>query len=357
MQLIRSLPSKKPVNLLSPDEADANRRGEITRAQNDRLAAMALGRQGCAAILVPLAVLSIVFFFVVGSLLENGGTIWVTLFALVLLLVIILVFSKSLYSWWRNSTKLKADRANGIVRSGVGELGYSPKNGFTAKVLDEELILSTANDASGLLPGVRYNFYYLPESRFVLSAEQLGEISTGQVRLALTGILAQANGFTTEDLQSNRNSEVTQSQRMAGLKKWIPGLSVLGVAFLFEFAFAIPILRDNLNNDVIPLIFIGGTLAVFGALGFRMALNGILDFNSSVPVMVEGKGHKLTRRKSSGRSSRTVYYYVIGNQEFEVSQKAFPALLEGVSYRAYFMPSTKRLLSIEPTSFPEAEGQ
>ena len=62
-------------------------------------------------------------------------------------------------------------------------------------MVDDELILSTTNEASGLLPGVRYNFYYLPESRFVLSAEQLGEISSGQVRLALTDILARGQWF------------------------------------------------------------------------------------------------------------------------------------------------------------------
>jgi hypothetical protein len=357
MQLIRSLSPNISVNLLNPDEADANRRGEITPAQNDRLNAMALGRQGCGTIIVPFFAVGIFFFFLLAGMFSSTGISWILLLPGVIFLVIILGFSKSLYNWWRNSTKLKADRANGIVRSGVGELGYSPKTGFTAKVIDDDLILSRSNDASGLLPGVRYNFYYLPESRFVLSAEQLGEISSGQVRLALTDILAQANGFTKEDLQTNQNGQVTQSQRMAGLKKWVPGLIIMGVAFLFELIFLYPLISSNLDSNLIPVVFIGGTLVVLTSIGFTMGLKGFLDFNTSVPEMIEGPGHKITRRKSTGRSSRTVYYYTIGNNEFEVAQKAFPALLEGVNYRAYFMPSTKRLLSIEPTTMPEMERQ
>jgi hypothetical protein len=357
MQLLSYLSPKSPVNLLNPDEADANRRGEITPAQNDRLNAMALGRQGCGAVLVPLLFLGGVFFFIFLSLLDSGEMSWVFLILAAILVIVVLGFSKSIYGWWRNATRLKADRANGIVRSGVGELSFVPKKGFVAKVGDDELILSASNDASGLLPGVRYNFYYLPESRFVLSAEQLGEVSAGQVRLALSDILARANDFTAEDLQANQNGEVTQAQRMGGLKKLAPGVISMGLALVFGIIFLYPLLTDNnLSSNLINVIFIGGFLAIFGAIGFNMLLNTFLDFNASAPETTDGIGQAVSRRKSSGRSSRTVYYYVIGEYEFEVPQRAFPALLKGLTYRAYFLPRTKRLLTIEPVSIPESAG-
>jgi hypothetical protein len=243
-----------------------------------------------------------------------------------------------------------------MVRSGVGELAYSPKIGFSAKVNEEDLILSATHDSSGLLPGVRYNFYYLPESRFVLSAEQLGEISSGQVRQALTEVLAQANGFTLDDLKANQNGEVTDAQRWAGLKKLIPGVILMGFAFVFGLLFIYPFLMNSdLSSNLVPLLFVGGFLAIFVAIGFTMVLNAILDFNTSESEAVEGVGRKITRRKSSGRSSRTVYYYVIGDHEFEVPQKAFPALVEGINYRAYFMPRSKRLMTLEPLSVPEMD--
>jgi hypothetical protein len=357
MQFVSSLLPKSPANLLNPDEVDANRRGEITPAQNDRLNAMALGRQGCGTFIAPMAVLSIIFFYLFTSLLSSGGITWFFLLPLAFLLAIILGLSKGLYSWWRNSTKLKADRANGVVRSGVGDLNFLPKKGFVANVGEENLILSASDDASGLMPGVRYNFYYLPESRFVLSAEQVGEISAGQVRLALSDILARANNFSAEDLQANQNGEIAQSQQMAGLKKLIPGLIMLGFALVFGIFFLLPLLANSkLSSNLIPILFIGGFLAVFSAIGFSMVLNTFLDFKAGVPEMVDGVGQKITRRKSSGRSSRTVYYYIIGNQEFEVPQKAYPALIEGLNYKAYFLPRTKRLLTIEPTSIPQSVG-
>jgi hypothetical protein len=353
MQILSFISPNTTANLLNPDEVEANRRGEITPAQNSRLNAMTFGRQGCATLVIPIFTLGIITFVLFTSLLGSSGIGWFSLIPVAIMAIVLVGFSKGIYSWWRNTTRLKADRANGVVRSGVGALGYSPKNGFSARVNEEDLMLSAAHDSSGLLPGVRYNFYYLPESRFVLSAEQLGEVSSGQVRLALTDILAQANGFTLDDLRANQNGEVTDAQRWAGVKKVFPGVILMGIAFIFGLLFLYPFLSDfDFSSNLVPLLFVGGFLAIFVAIGFTMVLNAILDFNTSEPEVVEGEGRKISRRKSSGKSSRSVYYYVIGDHEFEVPQKAYPALVEGINYRAFFMPRSKRLVTLEPTSIP-----
>jgi hypothetical protein len=154
-------------------------------------------------------------------------------------------------------------------------------------------------------------------------------------------------------LKANQNGEVTDAQRWAGVKKVIPGAILMAVAFIFGLLFLYPFLSDfDFNSNLVPLLFVGGFLAIFVAIGFTMVLNAILDISASEPEVVEGEGRKITRRKSSGKSSRTVYYYVIGDHEFEVPQKAFPALVEGVNYRAYFMPRSKRLVTLEPLSVP-----
>lgn len=127
----------------------------------------------------------------------------------------------------------------------------------------------------------------------------------------------------------------------------------MGIAFIFGLLFLYPFLSDfDFSSNLIPLLFVGGFLAIFVAIGFTMVLNAILDISTSEPEVVEGEGRKITRRKSSGKSSRTVYYYVIGDHEFEIPQKAYPALVEGINYRAYFMPRSKRLVTLEPTSIP-----
>ena len=66
----------------------------------------------------------------------------------------------------------------------------------------------------------------------------------------------------------------------------------------------------------------------------------------------QGVGQKSTERRSSGRSRRTVYLYNIGEQKFEVPQSAHPALIEGLEYRAFYAPRTRRLLSIEAVDVP-----
>lgn len=46
-------------------------------------------------------------------------------------------------------------------------------------------------------------------------------------------------------------------------------------------------------------------------------------------------------------SSKTDYYYLVGEQRFEISKRAYAALIEGVKYRVYYLPRTKILFSIE----------
>lgn len=125
MQFLKYIAPKATVNLLNPDDVDANRRGEITPAQNERLSGMTLGGQGCGTLIAPTFILGIIFFILFSSLL-GGGLGWFSLLPVVLMGAVLLGFSKGLYNWWINTTRLKTDRANGIVRSAVGMLGFNP---------------------------------------------------------------------------------------------------------------------------------------------------------------------------------------------------------------------------------------
>ncbi len=53
--------------------------------------------------------------------------------------------------------------------------------------------------------------------------------------------------------------------------------------------------------------------------------------------------------RSAGRNSRTTYYYYqLGQHTWSVGLGAYNALMEGETYRAYFLPDGDRLLAIEP---------
>ncbi len=146
MQFMSYLTPSTTANLLNADDVEANRRGEITPAQNSRLNTMTLGRQGCSTLIAPFFVLGIITFILFTSLLGSSGIGWFSLIPVAIMVVVLIGFSKGIYNWWRNMTRLKADRANGLVRSGVGALAYSPKIGFSAKVNEEDLILSATHD-------------------------------------------------------------------------------------------------------------------------------------------------------------------------------------------------------------------
>jgi hypothetical protein len=349
--------AKANINLLDPADVEANRRSQITPAQDKRLNGMVMGAQGCTVLALPFIMLVVFFFFIVGIVADGGNTpIWFLAIPILLIIIIGLFSIKSLYTWWQNAARLKADRANNIVRSVTGELAFDRKKGYIFQAMGEQaLVIPPSNNVGGLLPGVRYNAYYLPESGFILSAEKLGEVSQAQVRIALGNILAQANNFTAEDLQANQMGEITASQHRRGMNKVFGGLIILAFSAAFALIFFTPFFNIEKTDDSVMIsIFIGGFIAIFGAIGAWMAINAFLDMMATAPEYVEGPGRKISRQKSTGKSSRTVYYYIIGQTEFEVPQKAYSAFIEDIDYRVYFTPRTKTLISIEPTSIPRA---
>jgi hypothetical protein len=89
---------------------------------------------------------------------------------------------------------------------------------------------------------------------------------------------------------------------------------------------------------------IGAGLAIYAGFLF---IRAVLDLGQGAPEEIRGSGHKEIRVHSSGRSRSTHYYYVIDGVDFEIRKKAYAALLDGLEYRAYYLPRTKTLLSIE----------
>jgi hypothetical protein len=90
-------------------------------------------------------------------------------------------------------------------------------------------------------------------------------------------------------------------------------------------------------------LLVSGGLSIYRNLGD--ALSGVIE-------TVQGVAAKSTEQRSSGRSRRRVYLYNIGNLNFEVPQAAYQALIDGLEYRAYYVPRTRQLLSIEPLDVP-----
>jgi hypothetical protein len=346
-------PTSKSLNLLDTALVEANRRGEITPDQAGWLKSKAWGgmnRFSRVALIVGVGFASLLFVFF--ALTTDLDRQFILIMGLVIAGLLGLVLLPRILRAIRDSSQLDSDRQGGLIRQAAGELAFD-QGGYRAMAGDGALSLPASSNAGGLLPGVRYLFYYLEQSRFVLSAEEFGTGSASAVRKALAPILAGANRFADEDLQANRNGQISPPQRNRLLRKTLSGGISVFFGLVFAAAFALPYLLngslpENIASLAIPLammayLLFSGGLSIYRNLGD--ALSGALE-------TVQGAGAKSTEQRSSGRSRRTVYLYNIGNLNFEVPQGAYQALIDGLEYRAYYVPRTRQLLSIEPLDVP-----
>lgn len=331
------------VDLQNPADVQANQQGQITNDQNSRLTASVGFQGGCVVLLasfIAFQFLFITIFFVAAA----WGEIAVVLFIIVLLAALGLISRFGAWPLWQRWSALKRDRENRAIRIGQGQLAFQ-KGKYIAQAAGRDLLLPSAANAGGLKPGATYRFYYLEESGFVLSAEEVYPASPAQARSSLLGILASANNFQMDDLEVNRNGETTSAQRMKALPSVLFGLLIgafpVGMGLVFFF-----VGREE-GGDLLALLIPALFVLVFGLVGGFMFFNGLLDLMTHAPLVVEGLGRK-EKRTSGGKNRSTTYYYVVDGVSFRVSRGAFQALVDGERYRVYALPRTKRLLTIEP---------
>jgi hypothetical protein len=336
-----------PVNLLDRQDWQANQRGEITETQYSRLMGSLGLQSGCALVAVFMILMPMVCFVPVFMLMDEGADFLIpAIFLIVFGLIILAVFATQFVKFYGSIRRLQAlrrDRENRAVRMAQGELAFD-KGQYIARAGGRDLFLPTSTNIGGLKPGSTYRFQYLEESGFLLSAEEAFEASPARARNSLLEILAQANKFSLQDLERNRSGELTEEQRRKGLPNILGGLLFGGVPFVILALVLFTGDENGLETWFLPIIF----LLIFGAVGAWMMFTGLADYMAHVPLVVEGVGGKRKRSSSGRRSRRTVYYYVIGEQSFQVSPEAFTALIEGQRYRAYLLPKSKKLLTIEP---------
>jgi len=348
-----SAPKNLPLNLLEPALVDANRRGEVLPAQAAWLKPMPWGGLNrLSRVGVGIAIGLGAFLFVLFAFSTNLNTGFILIMGLVIAGLLAVMFVPKIVRSLRDSTNLGNDLQGGLVRQTAGELGFG-KGGYELRAADQTLSLPPSPNACGLLPGLRYTVYFLEGSRFALSAEQLGDGSPGAVSQALTRILAEANGYAAEDLQANRNGEVSPGQRNRLLKKAISGGGTTLFGIIFAMALFLPSLtQGRLPQDLTSLAIPLAMVAYFLVSGGIALYKALADALSGTVESVQGLATKSSEQRSSGRSRRRVYLYNIGNEKFEVLRSAHAALLDGLEYRAFFAPRTRQLLSLELLDLP-----
>lgn len=349
-----SPPKNTNLNLLDSTLVESNRRGQVLPEQAAWLKSAPWGGTGTRARVLSGMVIGVgIILFVVFFFTTRLNTDFILIAGLLIAILLAVILGPRLIRAMRESTRVREDLQSGLVRQVPGELAYE-NGGYKVKAGDQTLELPASNNACGLLPGLRYLCYYLESSSVLLSAEPLGSGSSGMVRGALNNILAAAHRFQIEDLEVNRNGGISSGQRNALVRQALGsgGSAVLGVIFIGAVLWPY-LLQGRLPQDITSLLFplamalgllIPGGLAIYRGLG---------DVLSGTVEVAEGTAMKSTERRSGGRSSRTVYQYNINDTKFQVPQSAYLALIDGLRYRAFYAPRSRKLLSMEVMDIPE----
>ena len=249
--------------------------------------------------------------------------------------------------YWRQALTRRREIETGQVVSTAGELRATPK-GYIAQTSDGPL--RSIGYKIDLIPG-SYRFYYLPQSRLLVSAEkvnasaQAGSAAAGHE--AIVQALGRAFKFNDEELGLNRGRKLSPRQRQrlyrdAGLYAAATLLTAF-VAFVMLAGSGTP----NGTTTTVPWQAVLFSL-LLGAFGFYLGRQGWLhglDARNGVATQVEGR---ITLRVSSGARRSTTIYYLIRGMEFVVPMAAYSALVEGLNYRLHYTPHAKKVLSVEP---------
>jgi hypothetical protein len=341
---------------------DTNRMGRITPEQQAflegqlTLVPSILGT-GCQAILLlfVLGVISLIVFIWLATW-ETALPVKIGLGVLAAF-ILLAIIGRAVLNHSRKRSRLQADLAQGSVRRVEGSLSFR-KGSYQVVAGGQSLFVPTFARQDSLAPGLSYTFYYLPNSGTILSAEKKSILAEHQAREELNKILADANKFHYPALAINRQGQLAdqqvgrvRSRLVAPLLFILLPLGFLGYQLYNQFNTSG---RINMNSSFTIMALIALGIAIMGIFTLSKSL---ADLANRQVISIEGQGYKDKRvRTDSDGHDSTDYYYVIGDQRFQVKSSAYRALVDGLQYRAYYTPGGKTLVNIESLEAPGESG-
>jgi hypothetical protein len=163
----------------------------------------------------------------------------------------------------------------------------------------------------------------------------------------LTQALAAALGFRPEDLDANRSGRLARRQRLTLLLVYAAyaGLTVVFPLGLLTWLLAQP---GPAGSELwIVFLCVALPLLALGGLSLWNARRLLRDVLGGVVAQQVGQARKgVVTRTLRGRSD-TRYSVQFETRVFEIPRAAFEALQAGRVYRAYYLPGSGRLVSVE----------
>jgi hypothetical protein len=205
-----------------------------------------------------------------------------------------------------------------------------------------------------------------PNNPASFAANYSGQGAPGAAHPGLLQALAQANDFTLEELQLNRQGLLSQRQQ----DRFNMGLPMgkIGCVSISLTVLSIPIV----GGGIVAILGIFGpdALNLFSVLALVcawLALSGLLAFISIsgsskqarkgrvafVDGIVERERHEYQYSEGTSTNYHYVVYQpqpaVVNQQRFFVKGAAYDALVPGLRYRLYYLPESGKLVRVGPS--------
>jgi hypothetical protein len=246
-------------------------------------------------------------------------------------LIMLIGLTKYVWDWWQ----VKQDLSEGRVMQGMGEVEWKG-NRYRATVDGRSLQFV----ASALAPSP-YQFYYLPRTGYILSAESLSHADPNQ---SLQALLNTVFRFDPNDLVLNRQGQLGESQ-VSRLQKEMWTYAIIGGVMVSAFSIVpATVIFVSLDKSVwTPLLMFLGVdvivAVVFAFLGWRV-------WRDISDRRVE-RLHGVLRKYMTRSNKSSTYYIVIGNKKFSVGIPHYNVVIEGKTYRLYYTPHSSVIVGIE----------
>lgn len=323
--------------LHNPVDVAANRERKITPQQMERLKPPGLLRAGCLSIVLMVFGTCAVLFL--AAMLDTSLEVFVGMW-FVFLLLFGAVWGWVFFRAIRRKVVFQRECQEGAISQGRGELVFH-KNEYQIQVENFFMALPPSENACGLLPGTAYQVYYLSESHQLLSIEEPGPVPFLPVQEGMNKLLQRFHKFGLDELDANNQGQITPGQRLKLLPRAVGGAFLcLGIlmALLVDLATGL-----TLSSTIFPLI-VAALGFYYGWVAFANALSDLLV---QAPMEISGRIQKKLKVVRNGRYQTAEHFYVTENQSLQVSYTAYQVLLPDLTYRIFYLPKTRTILSME----------
>lgn len=264
-----------------------------------------------------------------------------------------LVLLRALWRDWLGELvrmqRIRRDVRDGAVEKSRGSIGWHGRGidrGYCADVDGRLLKFFTwpagpvfSADLNNPVPGL-YDVFHLRRSGWVISVQRVEEMEEQDLKRHLLDVLSANLPFPLESLAANRTGRLSRKQRPRLFR--MAALRVAGA--VVASGFALGALRTyGWDAAVIVFAAFPGGLAIYffhRALRIvREALNGSVE---TVSGIASGK-------RTRGRHNQSAtFWIVVGDTKFEVGPFTYRAVVPGLAYRAYYLPASRVIVSMEP---------